>query len=98
MTAAASLDLTKVSSDDLRAELARRQAAAKAKGKPMKHAKKSDWARARAVELRANLAEVRGGYQTGHRGHRDKSAQERTLEAEIQKFDRLAAKYEREGI
>lgn len=92
------VDLTKVSSDELRAELARRQQAAKAKGKPMKFATKAEWARARAVELRASLAEARAAHHPGHLGHRTKNDQERTLQAEIQKFDRLAAKYEREGI
>lgn len=93
----AEVDLSKVSTDDLHAEISRRQQAAKASGRPMKHEKKSDWARERAVELRAKLAEVRAGYQPGHVGHRKKSAQEQTLQSEIQKFDRLTKKYEREG-
>lgn len=92
------VDLTKVSSEDLRAELSRRQQAAKAKGKPMKYLTKAEWARAQAVELRARLAALRSSYEPGARGLRTKTDQERTLQAEIQKFDRLAAKYEREGV
>lgn len=93
-----SADLSKVSSDDLRAELARRQQAAKAKGKPLKFATKAEWAKATGVELRAKLAELRAGYQAGARGLQKKNDQERTLQAEIQKFDRLAKKFEREGV
>lgn len=92
------VDLSKVSTDDLHAEIARRQAAAKAKGRPMKHPTKVDWARARAVELRANLAELRATHQPGHLGHRTKNDQERALQSQIDKFDRLAKKFEREGV
>ncbi len=92
------VDLTKVSSDALRAELTRRQQAAKAKGRPLRFATKEEWAAARAVELRAQLAQVRGGYHAGAAGLRKRGDQEEILQAEIQKFDRLTAKYRREGV
>lgn len=95
---AEALDLSKVSSDALRAELQRRQQAAKAKGRPMRFATKEEWAAARAVELRAQLAQVRGTYQEGANGLRKKGDQEQSLLAEIQKFDRLTAKFRREGV
>lgn len=92
------ISLADVSSVELRAELARRQQAAKAKGKPLKYATKAEWAEAQRVELCATLSDIRASYQSGHRGHREKVAQERTLEAEIRKFENLAKKYRREGI
>lgn len=98
MTMSDPVDLSSVSSDDLRAELERRKKAAQAKGKPLRYATKAEWAGAKGVELRAKLAEIRGNYQPGQAGLRKKGDQERALEAEIQKFDRLAAKYRREGV
>lgn len=92
------IDLTKVTSEALRAELDRRRNGAQRKGRPLKYATKAEWAAARAVELRATLAEVRSEYQPGAPGLRKKGDKERVLEAEIQKFDRLATKYRREGV
>ncbi|PJK00827.1 hypothetical protein CO641_02325 [Lysobacteraceae bacterium NML91-0213] len=91
------LDLTRVSSDALRAELDRRKEAAKAKGRPMKYATKAEWAEARAVELRAQLAEVQTASQPGHVGLRKKTAQQELLLEEIAKFDRLAVSFRRKG-
>lgn len=90
-------DLTRISSDALRAELARRKEAAKAKGRPMRYATKAEWAEARAVELRASLADLQSKSQPGHLGRRKKTAQQEALEAEIAKFDRLAVSYRRRG-
>lgn len=91
------LDLSKVSSDELRAELGRRQRAAKAKGRPMRYATKAEWAEARLTELQAKLAQVAGEYQPGESGLRSKRDQQDALRGEIQKFERLAALYRQKG-
>lgn len=92
------VDLTKVSTDALHAELTRRKAAAQAKGRPLKFATKAEWAEARAVELRAKLADARAQSQPGADGLRKKNTQIDLIEAEVQKFDRLAKKFRREGV
>lgn len=91
------IDLRNVSSDDLRAELARRKEAARAKGRPMRYATKAEWAEARALELRATLAEVNGSHQPGSSGARRKGNQQDALRAEIDKFERLAKVFRRKG-
>lgn len=98
MTAAAPVDLSKVSSDDMRAELARRQQAAKAKGKPLRHATKAAWAEAKRVDACEALATLRSEPVTGDHARRQRKEQERFLEGEIRKFENLAKKYRTEGI
>ncbi len=100
-------DLSKVSSEALRAELARRQQAAKAKGKPMKHATKADWAEAKRVDFCESLATLRAEPVSGEHARRQRKDQEARrqrkdqeayLEGEIRKFENLAKKYRREGV
>jgi len=92
------VDLTRVSSEDLRAELDRRRRAAQAKGKPLRYATKAEWAAAQAVELRARLSDVQAESKPGHVGLRKKNDSIGALEGEIRKFDRLADKYRRLGV
>ena len=74
-----------------------RKEAARAKGRPMRYATKAEWAEARALELRATLAEVNGSHQPGSSGARRKGNQQDALRAEIDKFERLAKVFRRKG-
>lgn len=92
------VDLSQVSSDDLRAELARRKESAKAKGKPLKYRTKAEWADAKLQELRRRLGEVATGYQPGARGLMRKNERADHLNEEIEKFTRLRDLYQRKGL
>lgn len=93
------IDLSKVPTDDLHAEIARRKAAAQSKGKPMRHKTKAEWARAKVVELQATKDEIRKESGTGgDRGRMRRHDQYKALDEQIEKFNRLAAFYERKGL
>lgn len=96
--AESTVDLTRVPSDALRAELERRRNGAQRACRPLKYATKAEWAEARAVELRAQLAEIQGASQPGHLGLRKKTAQQEALREQVAKFDRLAISYRRKGL
>lgn len=98
MADAPPIDLSTVSSEDLRAELERRKAAAKAKGRPLRFATKAEWARAKADELRATLVQVNGEYRPGSRGGMRKAQSQDALRKQIDKFEGLASLYERKGL
>lgn len=92
------VDLTKVSSEDLRAELSRRQQAAKAKGKPLKYATKAEWAEAQAASYCERIAAAEATYAEGHVGLRKKNDHLRALQDQLDKFRRLAASYRKKGL
>lgn len=93
-----SVDLTKVSSAELRAELERRRDGARRAGKPLKYPTKAEWAEAKAAEYCAQIAEVEGTYVEGPAGLRKKNDHLRALRDQLQKFQRLAVNYRKQGI
>lgn len=93
------VDLSSIPIDELHAEIARRKAAAKTSGRPMRHKTKAEWARAKVVEVQAQKAALKSESGTGgDRERRRRHEQYIAMDAEIAKFKRLADKYEREGI
>lgn len=92
-------DLSKVSIDDLHAEIARRKAAAQTKGRPMRYPTKAAWARAKVSELQTEKTELKKQSGTGgDAGRRSRHEQYKALDEQIEKFSRLATNYERQGI
>lgn len=93
------VDLTKVSSDDLRAELDRRKQAAKASGKPMRYATKAEWAQAQLDQFEATKNEIRQASGTGSDMERRKRrGKYEALDEQIRKFRGLVDFYTRKGL
>lgn len=93
-----SVDLTKVTSAELRAELERRRDGARRAGKPLKYATKAEWAEAKAAEYCEQIAATEAEYVAGPAGLRKKNDHLRALRDQLQKFQRLAAGYRSKGL
>jgi hypothetical protein len=90
------VDLSIISSSDLRAELNRRAKVGQTKGKPMLYRKKSDWAKAKVAEYRAEKDKLKMESGTGgDRGRMRRHEQYKALDEQIEKFTRLEAMYRR---
>lgn len=93
------VDLSKVSSEDLRAELDRRKESARARGKPMKFATKREWAQAQLDSFKRTKDELKKESGTGgDRGRMRRHEQYKQLDEQIEKFTRLVDFYTRKGL
>lgn len=89
------VDLSTVSSDDLRAELERRKKAAQSRGK---YPTMAAWAQAQLDGFKQAKAALKAESGTGgDRGRMRRHEQYQTLDKQIEKFTGLVAKYAKEG-
>ncbi|MFE3969022.1 hypothetical protein [Stenotrophomonas sp. YIM B13575] len=99
---AAGRDLTKVPTDDLLREIGRRCAAGagsaqKAPARERQFATKALWAKDKANQARTKLAEVHALPPAGMAEQWERDQILGDLEAEVVKFDGMAAVFERKG-